>query len=141
MTKTEHEKTNQYNTRNCQNTRNLKNWTLSWVISMAIAAFAPKFLWDYNTIFTAIAVVINLGIGFGMLMSNRRYLRGLDEMQQKIMFDAMGLTLGVGLVVGLSYELLEDIKLITFQPEIAHLVVIMCLTYLGGIVAGNRKFQ
>ena len=76
-----------------------------------------------------------------MLLANRVYLRGLDEMQQRIMFDAMGLTLGVGMVVGLSYELFDDIKLITFQPEIGHLVMIMCLTYLGGIIAGNRKYK
>jgi hypothetical protein len=76
-----------------------------------------------------------------MLVANRRYLRGLDEMQQRIMLDAMALCLGVGLVVGLSYELLEDIRLITFQPEIPHLVIIMCLTYFGAIKAGNRKYQ
>jgi hypothetical protein len=45
------------------------------------------------------------------------------------------------MVVGLSYEILEDIKLISFQPEIGHLVIIMCLTYAGGIAAGHRKYQ
>ena len=131
----------QYKTLNCQNTRNLKSWSAAWVVSMAITAFAPRFVWEFNTLLTIIAVVINLAMGFGMLLSNRRYLHGLDEMQQKIMFDAMGLCLGVGLVVGLSYELLEDIKLISFEPEIGHLVIIMCLTYLGGIIAGHKKFQ
>jgi len=141
MSKPEQSITNEYKNRNCKNTRNLRSWTVAWVISMAVAAFAPKFIWEFNTLLTIIAVVVSLAIGFGMLLANRVYLRGLDEMQQKIMFDAMGLSLGVGLVVGLSYELLEDIKLITFQPEIAHLVVIMCLTYLGGIIAGHRKYQ
>ena len=141
MSKPEQVPTNEYSTRNCQNTRNLRNWTLAWVVSMAVAAFAPKYVWAFNTLLTIIAVVISLAIGFGMLMANRRYLRGLDEMQQKIQFDAMGLSLGVGLVVGLSYELLEDIKLVTFQPEIAHLVFIMCFAYLGGMIAGHRKFK
>ena len=108
---------------------------------MGIAAFAPKYAWEFNTLLSVIAVIVSLFFGFGMLLANRRYLRGLDEMQQRIMFDAMGLALGVGLVVGLSYELLEDIKLITFQPEIPHLVFVMCFTYLIGIVAGHRKFQ
>ena len=131
----------EYKDRNCKNTRNLRSWTIAWVVSMAVAAFAPKYIWDFHTLLTIIAVVLSLAIGFGMLLANRVYLRGLDEMQQRIMFDAMGLSLGVGLVVGLSYELLEDIKLISFQPEIAHLVVIMCLAYLGGIIAGHRKYQ
>lgn len=141
MIKTEQVNKNHYNSRNCQNTRNLKYWTLAWVISMAIAAFAPKYVWDFNTTISSIAIIVSLGVGFGMLLSNRRYLRGVDEMQQRILFDAMGLSLGVGLVVGLSYELLEDIKLISFQPEIGHLVMIMCFTYLVGVVAGHRKYQ
>jgi hypothetical protein len=41
----------------------------------------------------------------------------------------------------MNYELLEDIRLITFQPEIQHLVLIMYLTYAGAIKAGNRKYQ
>lgn len=130
-----------YQTQTSENTINLRNWTTAWVVSMAITAFAPRFLWDFNTAYTMIAALINLAIGFGMLISNKRYLRGLDEMQQKILFDAMALTLGVGLVVGLSYELLEDIKLITFEPEIGHLVIVMCLTYLSAVIAGNRKYR
>ena len=132
---------NEYKKRNCKNTRNLRNWTAAWVVSMAIAAFAPKYIWDFQTLLTLAAVVVSLAIGFGMLLANRAYLRDLDEMQQRIMFEAMGLSLGVGLVVGLSYELLEDIKLISFQPEIGHLVIVMCLAYLGGIISGHRKYQ
>ncbi len=132
---------NNYQTKNNSNTISLRNWTGAWVITMAITAFAPKFIWDFNTTLTIIAVLTNLAIGFGMLRANKRYLRDLDEMQQKILLNAMALTLGVGLVVGLSYELLEDIKLISFQPEIGHLVILMCLTNLAGIVAGRRKYQ
>jgi hypothetical protein len=76
-----------------------------------------------------------------MLVANRRYLREVDEMQERIMLDAMALCLGEGLIIGLSYELLEDIRLITFQPEIQHLVLIMSLTYASAIKAGNRKYQ
>ncbi|MCW8863284.1 MAG: hypothetical protein OQK09_07115 [Colwellia sp.] len=141
MSKSEQSITSDYKDRNEKNTRNLKMWTAAWVVSMAITVFAPKFVWDFNTLLTISSVVVNLAIGFGMLLANRVYLRGLDEMQQKIMFDAMGLTLGVGMVVGLSYESLEDIKLISFQAEIGHLVVIMCLTYLAGIIAGHRKYK
>jgi hypothetical protein len=130
-----------YQSKNNKNSINLRSWTLAWVVSMAITAFAPKYLWDFNTTLTVIMVLANLAFGFGMLMSNRRYLLDLDEMQQKILFDAMAFTLGVGLVVGLSYELMEDIKLISFEPEIPHLIIIMCLTYLAAIISGHRKYR
>ncbi|AAZ26973.1 hypothetical protein [Colwellia psychrerythraea] len=132
---------NNYQAKNNANTRTLRNWTTVWVITMAIAAFAPRFIWDFNTSLTIITLLINLAVGFRMLVANRDYLRGLDEMQQKILFDAMAFTLGVGLVLGLSYELLEDIKLIGFEPEISHLIIVMCLTYLTAMIAGHRKYR
>lgn len=132
---------NTYQTKNCANTVTLRNWTFAWVVTMAITAFAPKFIWDFNTALTILAVFINLAVGFKMLIANRDYLRGLDEMQQKILLEAMALALGVGLVVGLSYELLEDIKLITFEPEIPHVVILMGLTYLFAVLSGHRKYQ
>ena len=140
MTKQECDKSN-YQTKNNANNITLRNWTLAWVISMAIAAFAPKFIWDFNTALTFTAVLINLAVGFKMLIANRDYLRGLDEMQRTILLEAMALALGVSLVVGLSYELLEDIKLITYQPEISHLVFLMVITYGLAVISGHRKYQ
>ena len=131
----------QYKQRKAKSASILMLWTVAWVVTMAITAFAPRFLWDYNTALSMVSVVINLVTGAGMMLANGRHLRCMDELEQKIMLDAMALTLGVGLVVGLSYELFEDIKLISFEPEISHLVIIMCLTYAGAQIAGHRKFK
>jgi len=140
MNKQEDEQ-NSYRSKNSANTIKLRNWTIAWLISMAIASFAPRFIWDFNTAITIIAVLINLGLGLKMLIANRDYLRGLDEMQQKILLEAMSLALGVGLVAGLSYELLEDIKLITYQPEISHVILLMVITYGVTVFSGHRKYQ
>jgi hypothetical protein len=140
MSKQECEKNN-YQTKNNTNAVKLRNWTIAWIITMAIASFAPRVIWDYNTALTITAVLINLTAGFKMLVANRDYLRGLDEMQQKILLEAMALALGVSLVVGLNYEMLEDIKLITYQPEISHLVFIIVITYAIAIFSGHRKYQ
>lgn len=124
-----------------KNTARLGYWTGAWLVTMAAAAFGPKLLWDYDTVPTVLAVLVNLGVGFGMILANKRALQGMDEMNQKIFLDASALTLGVGLVCGLSYELLEDIKLIPFEPEISHLVILMCLTFLAGTITGHRKYR
>lgn len=128
-------------TSNKRNTVRLRYWTIAWVLSSALAAFGPKLLWDFHTGLTILGVVINLAVGFGMIVANKRYVQGLDEMHRKIFLDAGALSLGVGLVCGLSYELLEDIKLITFEPEISHLVILMCLTFLTGMIVGHRKYR
>jgi hypothetical protein len=124
-----------------RNTIRLRYWTIAWVLSYALAAFGPKLIWNFHTGLTILGVVITLAVGFGMIVANKRYVQGLDEMHRKIFLDAGALSLGVGLVCGLSYELLEDIKLITFQPEIPHLVILMCLTFLTGLIVGHRKYQ
>ena len=124
-----------------KNTLRLGWWTGAWVLASAGAAFGPRFLWDFNTLPTVLGVLVHIGIGFGMIRMFRQYLLGLDELQRKIELDAMALTLGVGMVVGVSYELLEDIKLITFEPEISHLIILMGLTFGIGIIVGNRRYQ
>ena len=126
---------------NKTNTVRLGLWTFVWVLSTALMAFGPRFLWDYQTALTVGAVLLNLGMGIGMILANRRHLLGMDEMQQKIFLEAGALSLGVGLVCGISYEMLEDVRLITFEPEISHLVILMCLTFMAGMINGHRKYQ
>ena len=127
--------------KNRKNTAHLGYWTLGWLATTAVAAFGPKLVWDFATLPTVLGVLINVVVGFGMILATRRHLLGLDEMQQRIFLDAGALTLGVGLVCGLSYELLEDIKLITFEPEISHLAILMSLTFMVGMIAGPRKYR
>ncbi len=132
---------NAWATSTAKSTARLGYWTLAWLATTAVAAFGPKLLWDFATLPTILGVLANLAVGFGMILATKRHLQGLDEMQQKIFLDAGVLSLGVGLVFGLAYELLEDIKLITFEPEILHLVILMCLTFLAGMIAGHRKYR
>ena len=125
----------------CRNTKRLATWTGAWVLTIAITAFGPKLIWDFNPVFSVIAVLASLGVGFGMVRVNGYYLQGLDELQRRIFLEASALTLGVGLVCGLAYELLDDIKLISYEPEISHLVILMSLTFIGGMIAGQRKYR
>ena len=124
-----------------KNTSRLFIWSVVWVLVTAGVAFGPKNIWNFNTWLTIIAVLVHIGLGLGMIRAFKQYLLGLDELQRKIQLDAMALSLGIGLVLGSSYEMLEDIKLIPFDPEIPHLLILMSLTYVVGTVLGNRKYQ
>ena len=122
-------------------TASLRNWTIAWVVSMALAVFGPKFLWPAVDWLTVMAIGINLMIGVGMIAANKHYLMSLDELQQKIYLEAMGLTLGVGLVAGLAYSNLDVTGIIPFDAEISHLVILMGLTCLVSIVLLNRHYR
>jgi hypothetical protein len=123
------------------NTRRLGVWTAAWVVTMAIANFGPRFVWGAIDWITAVAVAVNLAVGAGMILANIRHLKSLDEMHQKVQLEAMGLSLGVGLVAGLAYSNLDVTGLIGFHAEISHLVILMGLTYLVATVAGLRKYR
>jgi hypothetical protein len=127
--------------RNKKNTVRLAYWTAAWTGSMALATFGPIFLWGFNSTLTFVAFILNLGLGFGMIHANKIHLKGLDEMHQKIQLEGMALSLGVGLVCGLSYSLLDTTNLISFDAEISHLVILMGLTYLTGIFLGQRRYR
>jgi len=116
-------------------------WGLAWVLATAGAAFGPELLWGYGALITSIGIAIQLALGFGMIWNFKGLLLAMDDLQRLIQLEAISLALGVGIVVGISYELLEDVKLITFEPEISHLIILICLTYLFGLFLGNRHYR
>jgi len=116
-------------------------WTAAWLATMAIATFGPGLLWSAHTGVTVAAIALNLLVGLGMIVANRNHLRSLDELQQKIQLEAMGITLGVALVAGLAYSNLATAKVIGHDAEISHLVILMGLTYLGAVALGTRKYR
>ena len=126
---------------NAKNTARLGIWTAAWVVTMAVANFGPRFIWQFNESLTLIAILINMAIGFGMILANKRHLKGLDEMHQKVQLEAMALSLGVGLVVGIAYSNLDVANIISSDAQISYLVILMSLTYLGGVVGGLRKYR
>jgi hypothetical protein len=42
-----------------KSTKTLLFWTLAWVASLALLAFAPKYIRDFNMAFSAMAIVSN----------------------------------------------------------------------------------
>lgn len=124
-----------------KNTTRLALWTAAWVVSLAIATFGFKFMWSENTLISLFAFIINAGAGIGMIVANIKYNKSLDEMQQKIQLEAMGIALGVGVVGGLSYSLLDITNLIMVDAEISFLVILIGLSYLAAIIIGHLRYQ
>lgn len=133
--------TNDWAANQRRNTVRLGYWTGAWLVTLAVATFGSTLVWPANDWLIGLAILTNLGIGFGMIVANKRHLKGLDEMHQKVQLEAMALSLGVGLVTGLSYSLLDVTQLVTFDAEISHLVILMGLTYGAGVGAGFRRYR
>jgi hypothetical protein len=78
--------------------KNLGLWTWSWVASMALATFGPKFIWEEQIALTAIAILLNLAIGVLMILANRKVFNHYDELERKLHLESLALTLGLTVI-------------------------------------------
>mgnify|MGYP003579314570 CR=1 FL=1 len=134
-------KSNSWENTTRKNIRHLAYWTGTWGLTIAIAAFGPRFLWDYNTGISMSAILVSTIIGVGMILMNRKYVNGLDEMQRKVTIDGKAIALGVGVVGGLSYSMLEVANVVSFDAEIGHLVILIGVTYFISFIVGSIRYK
>ena len=121
--------------------RNLGLWTWSWVATLAIATFGPKFIWDNQDALTTFAILINLVNGVLMILANRKLFNHYDELERKLHLESFALTLGLTVVVGITYSLLDQKNLIPFDAEIGILVGFVGITYLITLLINRKRFQ
>jgi hypothetical protein len=108
---------------------------------MAIATFGPEYLWNNKSILTVIGITLNLILGVKWVLITKNYIQSLDELQKKIQLESLALSLGLSVIFGLSFSLLDQKNLIPIDAEIGFLVGFMGITYLGAIFFNNRKYQ
>ncbi|MDT8414290.1 MAG: hypothetical protein RQ735_02830 [Flavobacteriaceae bacterium] len=119
----------------------LAAWTWSWVATLAIATFGPMFIWEDNKTLTILAVVVNLINGVLMILANRKLFNHYDELERKIHLESMGLTLGLSVVVGLTYSILDQKNLIQSDAEIGLLVGFIGITYLVTLLINRKRYS
>jgi len=116
-------------------------WTWTWVATLALASFGPRFFWDENPFITTIAIIINVTMGVMMIIANRNFFNHSDELERKIQMESMAVTLGLTVVVGLAYSLLEQTKLINHKAEISILLFFMSFTLMTALYVNRRRYQ
>jgi hypothetical protein len=121
-------------------TKILLGWVFAWVVSLAILSAGVNNLWD-NVLITKIGLFINFAIGVGMIIANKNLFKYLDELQKKIHFESMALTLGLTVVVGLVYEISFDFGVINSEPEFEYLVFFICFSYMSSLVVNSLRYK
>ena len=120
---------------------NLGLWTWSWVATLAIATFGSKFIWGDHTEITTFAILTNLVNGVLMILANRKLFNHYDELERKIHLESLALTLGLTVIVGLAYSLLDQVNLIPFDAEIGILVGFVGLTYMITLLINRKRYS
>jgi hypothetical protein len=117
-------------------------WTFAWAATLALAKFGPQLLWDPpQRVAGWAAVAVNLAVGIGWIVAFTRFLRALDELQRKIMQDALAVTLGVGWILGFAYVVTDDASLVAHDVDIAVLPALMGVVFMIAFVVGKIRYR
>jgi hypothetical protein len=132
---------NGYRSRIWKNTIRLACWGGAWLAATALMGFGPKFLWNKALVITLLAVGLNVAVGVGMILANKRYIAELDELQQKVYLNALAITVGVAVIAGIPFSVLNKYHVIPFNADISFLVILMSLTYVVSVAYGNWRYR
>ena len=132
----------------CQITRRDRNnqirmatWTLAWSLAWVIATYGIKNDWFANDGLVIAIVAVVLIIGAGVFRAYRRYLRDADELLRKIELDALAAALGVGMIGGVGYWLLQLAEIVQYKDAFIVLFLLVCGVYSASILLGHRRFS
>jgi hypothetical protein len=132
---------NGYRSRICTNLIRLICWEVAWLLATALMRFGPLYLWKQTSVLTLLAIGLNVAVGIGMILVNKSYVAQLDELQQKVYLNALGITVGVTVIVGVPFSVMGLYHVISFHAEIWHLLMLMGLTFMVSIAYGTWRYR
>ena len=115
-------------------------WIFIWMVTFVAADKAETYEWYSSGSLPLVAIVINAIIGLAVIATYMRFLKELDEMQQKIQLNALALAMGIGLVGGVSYSLLVSNGYVG-SPDTAVAIMLLGGGYSVGLVLGRVRYQ
>ena len=121
-------------------TKIMMAWTFAWLGSLAFLTGGENTLWD-SLLITKIGLLINFAIGIGMIIANKNLFDHYDELQKKIHLEALALTLGLTVIVGISYEVSFDFGVINSEPEFEYLVLFISFSYIVSNIINSRRYR
>ena len=123
-----------------KHTKIMLAWCVAWVASLAFLSGGVNYLWD-SLLITKIGLLINLAIGVGMIIAQKNLFNHYDELQKKIQFEAMALTLGLAVVVGVVYEVSFDFGVINSEPEGEYIVIFISICYIVSTLLNSLRYK
>jgi len=132
---------NGYQSRTRANVIRIFRWNGAWGAATLLMAFGPKFLWNKALEFTLLAVGLDVAVGVGMILANKKYIAELDELQRRVQLNSMGITLGVGLIAGVPISVMDSYHMIPFHADIAYLLILMTLTFAISNLYGTWRYR
>ena len=119
----------------------LASWTLAWLATLALAKFGPDIWWGSQPVAGWAAVAANVVVGIGWIVAFARYLRAIDELQRKIVQDALVVALGVGWVGGFGYVVADGAGLVANEVNAGLFPALLGVVFMIAIAAGHIRYR
>lgn len=132
---------NGYQSRIRTSTRRLCRWHGWWAAATLLMAFGPGFLWHRGLGLTLLAVSLDVATGVGMILATKKYVEDLDELQRRIFLNALGIAVGVGLIVGVPWTVMDAYHVIHVHANFGLLVILQGLTFLVTLLYGTWRYR
>lgn len=113
-------------------------WILVWAGSFVATSMAVKNDWIGGSILVG-AIVLNAAIGVGMIITYMRFLKELDELQQRIQLNALALGMGIGLVGCFTYSLML-LSGFVGGPDVQVVTMMMIGGYVAGLLISRVRY-
>lgn len=130
-----------YQSRFRANTIRVVCWNGAWAATSLVMALGPRFLWNKALGFTLLAIGVDVAVGVGMILATKKYVTELDDLQQKVYLNALGITVGVALISVVPYAVLDAYHVVHFKAAVAYLVILMGLTFLVSVLYGTWRYR
>jgi hypothetical protein len=116
-------------------------WGVTWVAATALMGLGPKFLWNKALVFTLLAVGLEVAVGVGWILATKKYVMELDELQQRVWLNALGITVGVAFAAAPPLSVMDVYHVIPFHANISHVVMLMAVTFVVSFLYGARRYR
>ena len=129
-----------YDRRSIRDNLIMVGWIFLWMVSLTISDKAALYGWWTAEWITWLSIAINLALGAWLVQRYIHFLRGLDDLQRKIQFDALAFSFGVTLVSTITYSLLVTWGYI-MDEEVSDIFMIMCISYSAATMIGTLRYR
>lgn len=125
--------------RDRRNQRRIIFWGFTWNTAWIAVNFAIRFDYLPTGAPSVAAALVTTLLGIIMVLTYRRFLRETDELRRKIEVEALAVSVGVGVVGGFTYHLLERAEVVN-ESGVLVVVMLIVFSYAAGVFLGHRRY-
>ncbi len=124
--------------RDKKNANRVNLWALGWMFSLMANAILTKIFDQGTSALWGVIFVAHVVAGVMLVLSYRRFLSELDEMERKVQLEAMALAVGLSLLVYSAGSILHSVDLLP-APDASIMLVVMSFSYMAGLIIGRIR--